>query len=339
DEKSSLNHLTTAKSPGLVPEANVTEQAIVWAEEHLFERRSIVHEHELWRHALERARGQDVSLADLQSVTQQRGYVRFKDHPGKVSTREHLVREWEITEIARTGAGECHPLVREPKPFNPKLDEEQHAALVALLSNRNRVSVFRGGAGTGKSFVLRELVGQICDSGRGVVVLAPQRQQVLDMERDGFPSPMTVASFLQKRELKAGSVVIVDEAGQIGGKTMLALLRLVSEQNARLLLSGDTRQHGAVEATDALRAIEKHSGITPVELTNIRRQNPALAKSIEERRRITEYRQAVAEARDGYLSKSFERLEKLKAVEQCTFANQHEKLAARYLELVKDNQS
>ncbi len=313
--------------------------AIRWAEDHLFERRSIVHEHELWRHALERARGQDVSLANIKAITQQRGYVRFDDHPGKVSTREHLLREWEIIEIAKTGLGKCHPLVREPKPFDPKLDEEQREALAALVSNLNRVSVFRGGAGTGKSFVLRELVGQIIDSGRGVIVLAPQRQQVLSMEADGFPSPTTVASFLQKKELKAGTVVIVDEAGQIGCKTMLELLRLVSEHNARLILSGDTHQHGAVEAGDSLRAIEKHSGVRPVELTNIRRQNPALAKSIEERQRIKEYRQAVEEARDGKLTESFERLDKLKTIESCTLADKHEKLTARYLELVKKHQS
>jgi len=338
-EKESLNHLTVAKSSTLVSGENVCEQAVTWAEQHLFERRSIVHEHEVWRHALERARGQDVSLADLQTLTQQRGYLRFDDHPGKVSTREHLLREWEITEITKTGYGGCHPLVREPKPFNPMLDEEQHEALAALVSNRNRVSVFRGGAGTGKSFVLRELVGQICDSGRGVVVLAPQRQQVLDMERDGFPSPMTVASFLARRGLAEGTAVIVDEAGQIGGKPMLELLRLVAQRNARLVLSGDTHQHGAVEAGDALRAIEKHSGVRPIQLTNIRRQNPALAKSIAERQRIREYRRAVEEARDGKFTESFERLDKLKTIESCTLADKHEKLTTSYLELVKDHQS
>ena len=170
----------------------------------MFERRSIVDEHELWRHALERARGQDVSLADIQAVTQQRGYVRFEEHPGKVSTREHLVREWEIVQDAKEGLGDCHPLIWEPKPFDPNLDEEQREALDTLVSNIDRVSVFRGGAGTGKSFVLRELVGQIRDGGRGVVVLAPQRQQVLDMERDGFPSPITVASFLQAKNSTRG---------------------------------------------------------------------------------------------------------------------------------------
>jgi len=31
--------------------------AINWAEQHLFERRSVVNEHELWRHALEHTHG------------------------------------------------------------------------------------------------------------------------------------------------------------------------------------------------------------------------------------------------------------------------------------------
>jgi hypothetical protein len=338
-EKASLNNLVVAKSAVPASAENVCEQAVTWAEQHLFERRSIVHEHELWRHALERARGQDVSLADIQAVTQQRGYLRFDQHPGKITTREQLEREMEIVQTVKEGIGGCYPLVWQPTPFNPKLDEEQREALAALVSSIDRVSVFRGGAGTGKSFVLRELVEQIRDGGRGVVVLAPQRQQVLDMERDGFPSPTTVASFLQKKELTEGTVVMVDEAGQIGGKPMLELLRLVVGRNARLILSGDTRQHGAVEAGDALRVIEKHSGIRPVELTNIRRQNPALAKSIAERQRIKEYRQAVEEARDGKFTESFERLDKLKTIESCTLADKHEKLTAHYLALVKERQS
>ena len=127
--------------------------------------------------------------------------LRFDHLPGRVSTREHLERELQIVPDRQGRASVIVILVWEPKPFDPKLDEEQREALATMFSNRNRVSVFRGGAGTGKSFVLRELVGQIRDGGRGVVVLAPQRQQVLDMERDGFPAPATVASFLARREL------------------------------------------------------------------------------------------------------------------------------------------
>jgi hypothetical protein len=50
-----------------------------------------------------------------------------------------------------------------------------------------------------------------------------------------------------------------------------------------VILSGDTRQHGAVEASDALLAIERHSGVKPVELHKIRRQDPALGRDDDER--------------------------------------------------------
>jgi hypothetical protein len=45
----------------------------------------------------------------------------------------------------------------------------------------------------------------------------------------------------------------------------------------------------------------------------IRRQDPALAKTREERQRIEQYRKAVAEAQAGKLSESFRRLENLGA--------------------------
>jgi ATP-dependent exoDNAse (exonuclease V) alpha subunit len=199
--------------------------------------------------------------------------IRDSERPGEVTLRDVLLREWEIVQTAKEGVGDCHPLVSNPRPANPKLDNEQREALDALLCSTNRVSVFRGGAGTGKSFVLRELVEQVQQAGRRVVVLAPQRQQVVSMEKAGFPSASTVASFLLKGELAERAVVVVDEAGQIGGRQMLELIRLVRKRNARLILSGDTRQHGAVEASDALLAIERHSGVRPVELHKIRRQD------------------------------------------------------------------
>src|SRR5208283_5307213 len=195
-EKESLRRLTTKQPVVADAGENVAEVSVVWAEEHLFERRSVVHEHELWRHALEHARGREVTIADIRAVTNRRNYLRIDDQPGKVTTREHLMREWEIVQTAKEGFGDCHPLVWYPRAVNPKLDEEQRQALGTLVSNTNLVSIFRGGAGTGKSFVLRELADQIRDADRKVVVLAPQRQQVVDMERAGFPSPATVANFL-----------------------------------------------------------------------------------------------------------------------------------------------
>jgi hypothetical protein len=119
-----------------------------------------------------------------------------------------------IVQGVKDGVGACRPFVDDLKLVNPKLNDEQRKALDALLCSPNTVSLFRGGAGTGKSFVLCELVDQIGQSGRRVVVLAPQRQQVVDMESADFPWPTTVPNFLQKSELPPGAVVVVDEAAR-----------------------------------------------------------------------------------------------------------------------------
>ena len=339
EEKASLRSLTIEQPAVAVTSSETAEKAVAWAEEHLFDRRSVVHEHELWRYALEHARGQNVSLTELQSVTRQRGYVRDGKHPGKVTTRATLQREWAMVSMAKEGVGGFHPFCWDYRTSNPQLDTEQREAVEHILGSLHFVTLFRGGAGTGKSFTLREVKRGLEQAGRVVHVIAPQRQQVMDLERDGFNGAQTVSGFLARKNMTPRAVVLVDEAGQIGGGQMLALLKLIQERGGRVILSGDTRQHGSVEATDALRALEKYAELRPVELTNIRRQNPELARTMEERERIQQYKQAVIEARDGKLRESFERLDQQGVVESCTLANQHEKLTARYLEHLKARDS
>ncbi len=314
-------------------------EAVQWAEEHLFDRNSVVMECQLWQEALGRARGGDFGISELKEFTNERGYIRDKERAREVTLRDVLLREWEIVQTAKEGVASCHPLVANPSPANPILDEEQQRALAALLASTNTVSIFRGGAGTGKSFVLRELVKQVAHSGRDVVVLAPQRQQVVEMENAGFDSPATIASFLLKRELSENAVVVVDEAGQIGGRQMVELVRIVRQRNARLVLSGDTRQHGAVEASDALRAIEGYSGVKPVELHKIRRQDPSLGRDDGERAQIEQYRKAVDSAASGKFQESFERLEKMGAVVSTSLGDQAGRLADEYVRLVEQNAS
>ncbi|MGH7989249.1 MAG: AAA family ATPase, partial [Limisphaerales bacterium] len=314
-------------------------ETVQWAEDHLFDRNSVALECQLWQQALERGRGENFSVAELKEFTRQRDYLRNSERPNEVTLREVLLREMEIVQTVKDGARNYRPLVEHPASVNPKLDEEQRLALDALLRSTNAVSLFRGGAGTGKSFVLGELVEQVRQSGKRVAVLAPQRQQVVDMEKAKFPSPTTVTNFLLKRELVEGAVVVVDEAGQIGGRQMSELLRLARERNARVILSGDTRQHGAVEASDALLAIERHSGVEPVQLHTIRRQDPTLGRSKKERAQIKQYRKAVEVAAAGKLAESFERLEKMGAIVSCGLGEQADRLAGEYVRLAEEKAS
>jgi conjugative relaxase-like TrwC/TraI family protein len=339
-ERASLRQLPSRSAKISVADKRVeVGESVQWAEEHLFDRNSVVLECELWQQALERARGEGFTLDELKEITRQRNYIHSAERPNEVTLREVLLRELEIVQSVKDGVGACRPFVENPQPANPKLDDEQRQALDALLCSNNTVSLFRGGAGTGKSFVLRELVDQIRQSDRRVIVLAPQRQQVVDMESAGFPSPTTIANFLIKGELAAGAVVVVDEAGQIGGRQMHQLLQLARERNARMILSGDTRQHGAVEASDALLAIERYSGVKPVELHTIRRQDPALARSQSERARIKQYRKAVEAAAAGKLVESFKRLDQMGAIVACGLGEQADKLADEYLRLAEHKSS
>ena len=187
-ERAALRQLPT-RSEKITGNRISVGEAVQWAEDHLFDRNSVALECQLWQQALEHGRGENFSVAELKEFTRRRPYIRNSERPAEVTLREVLLREMEIVQTVKDGAGNCRPLVEHSYTANPKLDEEQRLALDALLRSTNAVSLFRGGAGTGKSFVLRELVGHIRQSGRRVVVLAPQRQQIVDMERDGFPSP------------------------------------------------------------------------------------------------------------------------------------------------------
>ncbi len=317
------------------------EEALTWAERHLFERRSVVAEHELWRHALEFARGSAFDVDALQRASAERGYLRNPAWPDKVSLPSVLEREWRILEMVKAGVGRYPPLAPNAAlgGHPVELDPEQQKAVTSILASRNLVTLFRGGAGTGKSFTLRAVVREIAAAGHPVQVIAPQRQQASDLETSGLPGATTLSEFLARKSMSRGSIVILDEAGQVGATQMEALLCLIRDAGGRLICSGDTRQHGAVEGSDALRTIEKYAGIEAAEIRTIRRQDPARAETLREAEAIREVRKAVAEAATGSPEQSLDRLERLGAVVECSPEKRPESLAAVYVELAGKGES
>ena len=301
---------------------------VTWAEQHLFERRSVVHDHELMAAALERGRGMDFNLDDLRQAIDQRGLLREKD-TDKLTSREVLGWELEVVVAAHDGRNR-HSALNPNHHVSPALSAEQAAAVEKILRSRDFITLFRGGAGTGKSFALKEVERGLMAADRPVVVLAPQRQQVQDLQADGLGAE-TLAHFLQQKQLARDSVVIVDEAGQIGARQLAELIRTVRASQGRLILSGDTRQHGAVAASDALRAIEKHSGLKPAVIHSIRRQDPNLGETAQQRTFIRAYRSAVKEAADGKVAASFDALDRLGCIREVPGENRRDALVAEYL--------
>jgi conjugative relaxase-like TrwC/TraI family protein len=325
-EQTALNTLR-AVSPRQVAKADMSG-IVAWADEHLFERRSVVNEYELMSAALARGRGEAFDLAALREAIEKRGYVR-EDGTHKLTSREVLRWELGVVVAARDGRHKHAPLNPDYQP-PPALSVEQAVAVKQILGSRDFITLFRGGAGTGKSFALKEVERGLVAASRPVVVLAPQRQQVQDLQADGLPAE-TLARFLEMKHLPRDAVVIVDEAGQIGARQLGQLIRLVQTAQGRLILSGDTRQHGAVQASDALRSIERFSGLKAAVLREIRRQDPARAKSAEERAFVAAYRDAVKAAASGRIAESIDCLDRLGCIREVAPDKRRIMLAREYL--------
>lgn len=318
-----VRHATPADKPHLS-----ARELVSWADEHLFERRAVVNDFELLSAALKRGLGSEVNVAALRTEIDSRDYVREAGR-SELTSRDVLRAELAVVLAAREGAKSRFPLVWDYTAPRT-LSTEQSDAVRQILSSRDVITLFRGGAGTGKSFALREIERALVASGQPVVVLAPQRQQVTDLSSDGLAA-QTVSRFLAAGTLQRGAVVIVDEAGQIGAKQLREIIGHVNAQQGRLILSGDTRQHGAVAASDALRAIEAYGGVRAAEIHTIRRQDPKRAKSIPERVQILRYRSAVKAAAAGDVAGSFSALDRLGWIRELPDDQRREALAAEYL--------
>lgn len=277
-EKRRLRGLVAQACAPAEPTEHVTlGQAAEYAMEHVFARKSVAAEHELWEAALVKGCGQ-VDLpalkAAMESDRQLVGVGR------EVSTRKILAAELRLLGFVNDGLGQTAPLAPRFETWSQHLAADQRAALRHVLSSTDRITGFRGIAGTGKTTTLREFGRVVAEVGGDVVFLAPTAGAVDVLRRDGFSGAATLAKFLVDPEVHARvsdrSVIVLDEAGAVGTADMVRMLETSRERGARIVLSGDTGQHASVAQGDALRLIEEHSGYRFAVLGEIRRQKPAV---------------------------------------------------------------
>jgi conjugative relaxase-like TrwC/TraI family protein len=275
--------------------------AIDFARDHVFERRSVVQRTDLLAVALKHGRGL-VSLAQLETELASRTELVIRDD--LLATKTGLAEERRILELVNQGVEQCRPL-RASHRSRKQLSDEQNTALTTLLESPDRMMSLRGAAGTGKTEVLHEFVEAV--HGRHeLLLLAPTKSAVKALSETGLDSAQTVQWFLTNpaaHEKLRQPVVVVDEAGLLSNRQMLAIIEWVHQRQGRLVLAGDTRQHAGVEAGDALRLLEQRSAIRKVPLREIQRHKNA------------EYRAAISDLAEGHGARAVERLEKLGAIE------------------------
>jgi ATP-dependent exoDNAse (exonuclease V) alpha subunit len=212
-----------------------------------------------------------------------------------------------------------------------KLSIEQAAAVRHVLTSRDRVIGIRGAAGTGKTTMMKEAVRCVEANGRKVFVFAPSASASRGILRqEGFTQADTLAQLLvntRMQEQIKRQVVWVDEAGLISARQMCRLFELAEKLEARVILSGDIHQHGAVERGDALRLLEKYGGLKSAELTSIHRQKSQL------------YKEAVQALDAGNTQLAFKRLDDMNAIREVSDEKRYHCLAEDYLNHCRRKQS
>lgn len=286
------------------------KHAIEQAIGHKFEPESVVAEPRLLESALRFGLGTVRPEAVRKAANAHPDLLRKQEGTQRtLTTRAVLAEEMAMLTLARDGRGMCKPLEGETpwQAGHSNLSREKQRAMGHLLGSSDRIMLVRGGAGTGKTHLLKELSTQLRGRGHTLVALASTSDASRrTLRQSGFAEADTIAAFLgdtNRQEAALGGVIWADEAGLTGTETMLRLFETAKRLNARVILCGDTKQHAPAERGDALRLIETRAGLLPAELTEVVRQQGT-------------YKQAVEALHKGQFDKGIQTLDQLGAIRE-----------------------
>jgi conjugative relaxase-like TrwC/TraI family protein len=322
NELQALQKLSTSAQRTRQPHiAGLENQTLNYAVAHVFERKSVVPEHELLNAALSQRLG-EVDLPALKAsvkcsanlVKTERGF----------STPQILATELDLIQTVNAGCDSVAPLHPGYRPAD-WLGEDQRRAIYHVLRTSDRITGLRGLAGSGKTTALRELVAACKEAKIEPLFCAPTAAATDVLRKEEFEAKTLQSLLLSKPVLTERQLIVLDEAGAVGMDDMKRLFDYA--RDARIILSGDTGQHASVARGDALRILERHSDFKSGQLTAIRRQRKA------------EYRKAVELAAQKRTVEAFAQLERMAAITELASDELNGSAAKSYLQAVTENKS
>lgn len=212
---------------------------------------------------------------DGMSVFDRHGATRY-------TTMATLDIEQHVIDLAEAGRGSRRSLA-DPAVVDLALDahglgEDQAGVVRAVTLDGDTVACVVGPAGTGKSRAMGAAALAWGVSGTPVRGLAVSALAAGVLASEARIPTDTVAKFFFEHDraapgdhrwrLRAGEVVIVDEAGMVASRDLARLAVIAEQAGAKLVLVGDYAQLGAVEAGGLFRLLADAHG---VELSGVRR--------------------------------------------------------------------
>ncbi len=245
------------------------------------------------------------------------------------TVRDMLTAESKLIAYAVGGRGKYRPLGNADRTMTrTDLNVGQVAALRHVLASRDRVTIIRGAAGTGKTTLERELGLALQEAGVPLVALAPSAAASRGVLRDeaGFAKADTLARFHLDRRMQESArngVILVDEASMMSTRDMLRLFETAGQLNARILLVGDRRQHRAVLAGEPLKLLEDKAGLPVAEVSEIMRQTG-------------DYRTATLALSENRIDDGLNELERLGWIKEVSDKERYKELASAYIAAVQE---
>jgi conjugative relaxase-like TrwC/TraI family protein len=172
----------------------------------------------------------------------------------------------------------------------PTIGADQRAAVLGIAATDARLAILVGPAGTGKSFTAGAFANAWADLTREqgtpgrVTGLAVSTVATQVLIHDGVEHARNITQWLEVQDnLAAGStrptdlawklgpadVVMVDEASMVTTASLERIQALAAQAGARVVLTGDPRQLGAVEAGGVMDLMDGHA--ETYTLTDVRR--------------------------------------------------------------------
>ena len=146
---------------------------------------------------------------------------------------------------------------------HPSLKTDQAAMVRALLGEGAGLSVVIGEAGTGKTFATLTAAEGWAQGGIGLTAAAPTWRAANVLRSEGLEAT-SIASLLGRldraesegrRALPRNSVLLIDEAGMVDSTTLARLIDHAETAQLKLVLIGDPKQLGEIEAGGLFAAL------------------------------------------------------------------------------------
>ncbi|MEM8526405.1 MAG: MobF family relaxase [Bacteroidota bacterium] len=298
---------------------------------HYMERKSAVPEKQVIGYAL-RLGVERFSVDELQAEMDRRKekdvITGKKNSDTYLTTKSAWLAEHQMKAFATHTRFQFEGLNPEYQPKQDFLNKGQREAINHALTSEDQVIIIAGGAGVGKTTLMKEVKAGIEAGGKKLYAFAPSADASRGVLRDkGFEGAETIKKLLDQKKIQdqlKDQVILIDEAGMIGNQTMNGIFKVAQEQNARVILSGDWKQHTSVEAGDALRLLEKDTQLPVSRVKEIVRQKDK-----------STYKQAVKDLSEGRLEEAYQTLDKMGAIQEIEDREErHEQIANDYLDSI-----